>query len=103
MRRENSIKLWRRECTYLFLSPTIIFYGNIGRVSGILDAADLEVTGLQQLSGPRSRDDGARLPQLSSSAGLLLLLVSLGGRIGWLSRHLGWHDEMMRGRLVLVN
>ena len=33
----------------------------------------------------------------------LLLLVSLGGRIGWLSRHLGWHDEMMRGQLVLVN
>ena len=38
----------------------------------------------------------------------LLLPVSLGGRdrvsksAGWLSRNLCWHDEMMRGRLVLV-
>ena len=55
--------------------------------------------GVDLLHDPPDVDGVGLLPPPS----LLLLLVSLGGRIGWLSRHLGWHDEMMRGRLVLVN
>ena len=59
--------------------------------------------GVDLLQNPLDVDGVGLLPPPS----LLLLLFSLDGRVscsaGWLSRNLCWHDEMMRGRLVLVN
>ena len=73
---------------------------------GVEDARGLGVetsVGVDLLQNPLDVDGVGRLPPPS----LPLLLVSLDGRVsnsaGWLSRNLGWHDEMMRGRLVLVN
>ena len=73
---------------------------------GVEDARGLGMetsVGVDLLQNPLDVDGVGRLPPPS----LPLLLVSLDGRVsnsaGWLSRNLGWHDEMMRGRLVLVN
>ena len=75
---------------------------------GVEDARGLGMetsVGVDLLQNPLDVDGVGHLPLPSLL--LLLLLVSLGGRVsnsaGWLSRNLGWHDEMLRGWLVLVN
>ena len=75
-------------------------------VHGVEDAHGLGMdtnVGVDLLQNPLDVDGVGLLPPPS----LLLLLVSLGAGVsssgGWLSRNLGWHDEMMLGRLVLVN